>query len=194
MKDFCRSCSAVLSRRGRFFAVLNVLFFVVLLAIALVSSSLFAPPPAEGELVDVFLGLFDGDWLFMVLGIFVFNLVLSAFAVVTLPGLVFFLLSPVLLLYRAVVWGCLLAFSSSGRFLAALPIVVLEGEAYVLAAVAGTVLGLGWLKPDWVYGGEGLSRREALRRAFKEALRLYVLVALILFVAAAIETAAVLWH
>lgn len=114
---------------------------------------------------------------------------MSAFLVVTLPGLVFFGLSAVLLAYRGAVWGFFLAFSPSPLFLAALPTVVLEGEGYVLASVAGTVLGLSWFKPDWTFRGETVSRREALRKAFKECFYLYALISVVLLVAAVVETA-----
>ena len=73
-------------------------------------------------------------------------------------------------------------------FLAALPTLALEGEGYVLAALAGVNLGLAWLKPKWAYRGEDLSRSEAVNKALKECARIYVFVAVFLFVAAVVET------
>jgi hypothetical protein len=170
------------------FAFLNGVFFVVVLVSALVASFVFVPPPHEEGVAWVPSGLFGENWVLTFLFIFFSNLVLGALLVVTLPGLAFFVLSAVLLSYRGAVWGFLLAFTPTFQFLAALPTIVLEGEAYVMAAVAGTVLGLSWLKWEWVFRGENLSRKESLTKAFRECLCLYFWVVVFLFVAAAAET------
>ena len=120
--------------------------------------------------------------------IFVFNLVLSGFAFVTLTGLVFFVLSPVLLCVRGLLWGVLFAVSPSSRFLVMLPTIILEGEGYVFAGLAGVILGLSWLKPAWAYGGESLSRSQALKKALKDCVYIYVLVVSLLLAAALVET------
>jgi hypothetical protein len=177
---------AVLSVRSAFFVVFNVLFFGAVFVSALMASLMF-PPPFKEE-TSVFPSFFGDNWALTLLGIFGFNLFVSAFLVVTLPGLAFFVLPAFLLAYRAAVWGFLLAFASSYQFLAALPTVVLEGEAYVIAALAGFVLGLSWLKPGWAFKGEGLSRKDGLVRGFRECFRLYMLVGFILFVVAIVET------
>jgi len=179
----------VVVRRRRLFVLLNQLFFWVVLVVALLMAFLSVPPPFYGEKFEGLpYFLFGDNWVLMILGIFVFNLVFSAFLIVTLPGLAFPLFSLAFLLYRAVVWGGLLAFASTSQFVVALPTLILEAEAYVLAAMSGTVLGLSWLKPERIYGSEGLSRREALGVAFKEAFHVYVLIAAILFFAAIVET------
>lgn len=187
-KGFLKKCLAVFEGRVAFFAVFNVLFFGAVFVSALTSSFMFVPPPLEEGTAPFHRDLFGGGLVLTFLGIFVSNLVLSAFLVLTLPGLFFFGLSLALLLYRAAVWGFLLAFTPTHQFVAALPTVILEGEAYVMAAVAGAVLGLSWLKPKWIFKGQDLPRREALIRAFKECFHFYVLVASILFVATIIET------
>jgi len=134
----------------------------------------------------------DGNLLSLVPCIFFFNLVLSAFVVVTLAGLVFFLLAAGFLLLRALVWGALITTLSTSEFLFALPTLVLEGEAYVLAALAGVVLGLSWLKPEWAYRGKGLSRLEAFKWALRECAYIYVLVVIILLVSAVVEAVTIL--
>jgi len=85
-------------------------------------------------------------------------------------------------------WGVLLNGLLTSQFLAAFPTLILEGEGYVLAALAGVNLGLSLLKPEWAYKGEGLSRLEAVKRALKDCAYTYVLVAIFLFVAAVVET------
>lgn len=177
---FGRALSSVWGR-WRFFVALCWLFFGSVLAGALLpkEASFFVEEP-------VFV---VGDAWLAVFRIFFSNLVLSAFLMVTVSGLVFFAFSPAILVLRAIVWGELLSRSTAGAFLAAVPTLMVEGAAYVLACVAGIVLGLSWLRPRWVYGEEGLSRVEALKKAFRECLWLYVWVVLLLAVAAVIEVA-----
>jgi len=127
------------------------------------------------------------DLPLIILNIFFSNIVLSAFVMVTLTGFVFFGLSAVFLLMRAWMWGVLLNGLSTSEFLFVLPTLVLEGEGYVLAALAGVNLGLSWLKPQWAYKEEGLSRQEAVKRALKDCAHMYILVAAFLFVAAVVE-------
>lgn len=125
--------------------------------------------------------------LLLAVYIFVVNIFLSAFLVVTLSGLPFFALPAFFLAWRGYIWGTLLTHVPTPIFLLALPTMVLEGEAYVVAAVAGMNLGLSWLKPKWVYRDGEISRSDALKLAFKECAYTYVLVALLLTVAAVVE-------
>jgi len=69
-----------------------------------------------------------------------------------------------------------------------MPTIVFEGLGYAFAAVAGVVVGVSWVSPRWVYGGEGSLRRvEAFKKAFKECLVLYFFAAVLLLIAAVIE-------
>lgn len=173
--------------RWRLIAFLNVLFFSVVLGAAVAAQLLLPPPLSSGGSVSLF------PWPLTNLGpavfflIFVFNLAVSAFVVVTLPGFVFFPLSACILAFRAILWGLLLYPLPSGNFLAALPIVFLEGEGYVLAAAAGTVVGLSWFRPS-----VDLSRREAFRNGLQECGSIYVVIFLLLLAAAVAETATIL--
>jgi len=186
-----KSCAEVISRKGRLFAVMNILYFSSIFIAVLLAHFLFQPALYEVGVVEVPEVLVGVDWPLMIVGIFLFNLVLSGFLVVTLPGLVFFPLSAAALVYRAFLWGLLLCQLPTPLFLAVLPTLMLEGEAYVFAAVAGVVLGLSWLRPGWAYEA-GLSRSEALKRALREGGRLYIVVAIVLLVAAIIETATIM--
>jgi len=191
MRAFLKSCVDVVVRRRRFFVVLNLIFLWTVFASALFAS-FFVPPPFENEgLKGVPFLVSSNDWFAMIFVIFLFNLCLSAFAIVTLPGFVLFFLSGTMLVYRGVIWGLLLAFMPADFFVLVLPTLLLEAEAYVLAGVAGTVLGLSWLMPKRVYGNEIVSRRQALRMALKETLFVYFIVTLILFSAAVVETATI---
>jgi hypothetical protein len=128
----------------------------------------------------------------VVVNIFVFNLFVSGFLVTTASGLAFFVFPVGVLVLRALMWGVFLNQLPTPRFLAAFPTLILEGEGYVLAAVCGVNLGLSWLKPDWAFGGAGLSRAEAFREALGECVRLYALVAVLLFAAAIVEAVTII--
>lgn len=188
---FFMSCFSLISRRFLLLVALNWLFFGAVVVAALLGQFLYRPLPYMGEPVGVdgfFLGF---DWPLMVLSIFLFNLVLSGFVFVTLPGLVFFPLSVVVLVVRAVLLGVVLNQVPTPVFLAVFPTLILEGEGYVLAALGGVNLGLSWLVPKWTFGEEegGLSRVESFKKALKETARIYVFVVIFLFVAAVVETA-----
>jgi hypothetical protein len=109
--------------------------------------------------------------------------------VISVPGFLFFPFSLGLLVFRGLLWGLLLYSQSTWAVLVVMPTLALEGTGYALASVAGTVVGAAWLKPKWIYGQENLTRREGLGRALKECLTLYLSVAIVLFIAAATETA-----
>lgn len=183
-----RFCVDVLSKRGKLFKVVNVVYFWSIFVVALLARFLFQPMPYESGFLEVPEISIGFDWPLAIVGIFLFNLVLSGFFVVTLPGLAFFPLSAAALVYRAFLWGVILSQLPTPLFLAVLPTLVLEGEGYVLASVGGMILGMSWLKPVWSYKGEQLSRLEALKRAFKECACVYILVVMLLLVAAIVET------
>ena len=179
--------------RWKVFALFNLLFFGSVLAVVFLAEFMFPSPLYADWSPNVPRVFLVGSWPVMVFGIFLFNLCVSAFAVVTLPGMVFFPLSTFFLLFRAVLWGLLLYALPVWPFVSVLPTVVLEGEAYVFAAAVGTVVGVSWVKPTWLFRDEGLSRVDALKRALKEGLKGYVFVAVLLFLAAVVETATIMF-
>jgi hypothetical protein len=185
---FFKSCFCSISRRSFLFATTNAIYFGCIFAAAVLGQFLYEQLPYLGELGGVDEFFFGFDWPLIILSIFLFNLVLSSFVFVTLPGLVFFPLSVVALVVRAVFWGIMLNQLPTPLFLAVFPTLILEGEAYVFAGVAGVDLGLSWLKPILAYKDENLSRSDAFKKALKECLRVYVLVAMFLLVAAIVET------
>jgi len=192
MRSFIKSCVEVISERGKLLAFFNIIYFCSFAFAVLLVQFMFPPPIISEELLSSFRFPFGGEWSLMIIGIFAFNLFFSAFAVVTLPGIVFFPLPTAFLVYRAVVWGLLFYPLPLWAFLIVLPTLVFEGEAYVFAATAGTIVGLSYVNPSWLFKGYGLSRLEAFKLALKEAARIYVAVILLLFVAAIVETATIL--
>lgn len=186
MKVFFESCVLSLFRRSSLFLAVNVLYFGFILVGAVVVQ--FPGVVVYEWLMNESVLDVAADPLSLGAGIFLFNLVVSGLFLTTFSGLVFFVLPFGVVLWRALAWGTLIAQLPSPEFFAALPTFVLEGEGYVIAAVAGVILGLSWLKPDWVFRGENLSRKQALTAAMKECLHLYVFVVVLLLVAAVVET------
>jgi hypothetical protein len=189
---FLNSIIAVLSERVKLVAIFNIVYFCSIFIVVLIAQFVFPPPVYLDEPLAESLVIFGNDWFTIFVGIFVFNLVLSAFVVVTLPGMLFFPLSVAFLVFRAVLWGLLLYPLPSYFFLVVLPTVAAEGEAYVVAAVVGTVAGLSWIKPNRVFKEEALSRWKALKMALKEGLHLYKVVVLLLLAAAIIEAVTIM--
>jgi hypothetical protein len=169
LRAFVKSCVEVISERGKFLAFFNVVYFCSFAVAVLLAQFLFPSPVYSEKPLSSFWVPFGGEWFIMVIGIFAFNLLFSIFVIVTLPGTLFFPLSTAFLVYRAVVWGLLFYPLPLWAWLAVLPTLVLEGEAYVFAAEAGTLVGLSYLKSGWLFKGRELSRVEALKTAFKEA-------------------------
>jgi len=179
----------VLASRSGLLVFMNLLFFGSVFFTALVLDFLLPPQLYTGP-SGQFSGMFLSDNLILsVLNIFMFNLVVGSFVVVTLPGFVLFPLSAAFLVYRAFIWGALIFQSPSSVFLVTLPTLVLEGEGYVCAGVAGTLVGVSWIRPEWIYQAESESRTEHLKRGLGECGWLYVLVVVVLFIAAIVETA-----
>jgi hypothetical protein len=164
---------------------MNALYFGFIVVGAFLEQARFLPLYKLPGGNDFF--LLEASLPLMIVGIFVFNLVVSGFSFTTLSGLVFFPFPVGVLVLRALLWGALLNWLPTSQLLVALPIFVIEGEGYVLAAVSGINLGLSWLRPDWAYENRGLSRLEAFKVAVKECLHLYGLVAGLLFAAAVVE-------
>lgn len=184
------SVSYTFSLRGRLVVLMNLVFFTCVFLTASVAG--FLLPPAlylgvQPGLSEMYLG---SGGLALVVGIFLSNLVLSAFLIVTLPGFVFFPLSTVFLIVRGFFWGTLISQEPTWALLIFLPTVIIEGEAYALAAAAGTVVGASWIKPKWVNRETKTMRIGALTSSLKECASLYVLVGLLLVIAAIVETAA----
>jgi len=169
---------------------MSAAFFSCVCMAALLSDLLLPAQLYSSLPTNPFYTFFSGDFTLMVLTVFLLNLFLSALAVVTLPGALFFPLPMFSLLFRATTWGLMIHSMTNRMLLTLLPTLMLEGEAYALAAVAGTLLGASWLLPKRVYPGEDVTRGEAFRKALKETLRIYVLITILLLASAIVEAAA----
>jgi len=186
VKGVFRSGWLVLSARGWILATMNLLYFGSLFGGALVAQ--LGPLQRSGLPLDTgwFFSL-DSGFLVITLSIFLFNLFVSGFILTTLSGLVFFALPIAVLFYRALLWGVLLTGLHTSLFFASFPTLLLEGEGYVLAALAGVNLGLSWFRPKWAYREEEMTRSGAVKRAFKDCMRIYVWAAILLLAGAFVE-------
>jgi hypothetical protein len=184
-KDFFGNFGEMLTERLPIVALMNLAFFGSILITAFLTQSV--APPSEFWEPPNFFPLPLSNVPLLVVTIFLFNLVVGAFVLLTLMGMVLFVIPAGVLIWRGWLWSSLISQLSTSSFLLVLPTLVLEGEGYVLASVAGTVLGLSWLKPSLIFGGGRLSRVAALMRALKEMAHLYVAVAIILLIAALVE-------
>jgi hypothetical protein len=183
-EEFLRFCHFNLLRRRKIFVMLNMLFFDSLFLGVLMGQFLYFPS------FNVDLSwLYVLDWHLMMLTIFAWNFILGGIISLVLPGFAFFPFSAALLIERGFSWGVML---SRNPIVSPFSVLVfaLEGEGYVLAAMAGTLLGLSWLRPNWIYK-DGLSRLDALKTASKEALRFLLISAITLLLGAIVETLAI---
>jgi hypothetical protein len=181
--DIGRLAMGFVSSNWRLLSIFNVVFFSVALGAGLGAGLLFPVQFYSGQRVYILPQFLYGSLPLMFLFLFCFNLAIGAFAIVTLPGFLFFPLSGGLLIFRAVLWGLMLYPLPAGFFLSALPTLVLEGEAYVFAAAVGTTVGYSWIRRP-----KGASRWEAFVDACGRDTVAYVFVVLLLLAAALVES------
>jgi hypothetical protein len=124
---------------------------------------------------------------------FAVNLFLGSIAWITLPSLVIPFSGLLMGAYRAVLWGLLLSPTTPQIRLAMIPhslVLILEGQAYILAMLAAYVQGKAFLWPRSVGAA---TRRQGYGVGVKRSVRIYVLVVLLLAVAAIYEALEVIF-
>ena len=201
-KKMVRSSLAVVKEHRRAYLVLNLLYYgLILAAMAFaafnpdVQRTLwtevgrgFKTGPLEG-LVGAYSG---GQVLLAAVLTFVVNLVGGSFAFITMPSLIIPFSGLLVGVYRALLWGLL--FSPSAVVGAGLgfhlPTIILEGQAYVLAMLAAYAQGMAFLRPKSV----GVkTHRQGYWEGVKRSVRLYLLVVVVLLVAALYEAVSVIF-
>ena len=118
---------------------------------------------------------------------FVVNLFLGSIAVITVPSLVIPFSGLLIGAYRAVLWGLLLSPTTPGLRLVMIPhslTLILEGQAYILAMLAAYVQGRAFL---WPRSAGASTHRQGYGIGVKRSVRIYLLVVLLLAVAAIYE-------
>ncbi len=192
------SLTGILNRRRKLVFLANLYYFGLIVLGAIYT---FLNPENQILLLEAVKSELKGEGLLGIIGkaylehrvfeawvlTFTLNLFLGSIISISLPGL--FLLAPLTAGVRAFLWGVL--FSPTINIPAylptlTLPVMLLEGEAYVLALVTGVNLGFSWIKPSLVYKGVN-SRVEALKRSIRETGYIYLLIILLLAISAIIE-------
>lgn len=141
----------------------------------------------EGPLSAVGSAYIGGQVLLAIALTFVVNLILGSIIFITLPSLVIPFSGLLLGAYRALMWGLILSPTAPELRAVMIPhslTLILEGQAYVLAMLAAYVQGRAFLWPRSVGAA---TRRQGYGVGVKRSARVYLLVVLLLAVAAVYE-------
>ncbi len=147
----------------------------------------------QGPLSTVAGAYTGGQVLLAIVLTFVVNLTMASFLWITLPSLVVPFSGLVTGACRAILWGVLLSPSSPEMSAVMIPhslTLILEGQAYILAMLAAYIQGRAFLWPATV---DATTHGEGYRAGVKRSLRLYLLVAIVLAVAAVYEVLEVIY-
>jgi hypothetical protein len=124
---------------------------------------------------------------------FVVNLFIGSIAVITLPSLVIPFSGLLTGAYRAILWGLLLSPTTPVLRWVMVPhslVLILEGQAYILAMLAAYVQGRAFL---WPCSVGVTTHRQGYGLGVKRSVRIYLLVVLVLAVAAVYEALEVIF-
>ncbi len=185
--------------KKRFLYCFGIYFFLVIIAglIGVLNPDLAIEIKrvVGGQFVSSMPGLFQaisaGNILTVILTIFGVNSVLGTFISITIPNMLG--LGTLVFIYRPMLWGLIYAPISPQDtilLLKVIPTILLEGTAYVIAFAASLDLVLALVKPEKL---EENSRLKALKKAWIYNLKSYVLVLIVLFLAAVVETITILY-
>jgi hypothetical protein len=145
-----------------------------------------------GPLVMVANAYISGNFLMAAVLTFIVNLVLGAILYITLPSMVVPFFGLLMGSFRALLWGVLVLslIPFEAYSVPAWLTMIFEGEAYILAMLAAYIQGKAFLWPDSVGAA---TRRQGYVKGLAATWRLYVLIVLILAVAAIWEAFAAIY-
>lgn len=146
-----------------------------------------ASAPIDGVMPRVFAAYANHNFLAALAITFVVNLVIGALLSITIPSLILPFSGFLIALYRAALWGLLLSPADPQLRWIMIPhslTLLIEGQAYVIAMLAAWQQGLALLRPSTV---GATTRRQALATGLKRTTVLYVLIVILLAVAAVYE-------
>lgn len=198
-----RSAWHLVKTHRKAYVAINVAYYG-LVAASMLYVAVIDPSHQERLLADVQTALTEGT-LEMVAGVylggnvvaaalltFLVNLLAGSLLYLTLPSLVVPFVGIPLGAYRALLWGLLMAPTTTELALVMIPhsvTLILEGQGYVLAVFAVYVQGMAFLRPRTM----GLeSHREGYVAGLRMTARVYVLVILALAAAALYEAVEVI--
>ena len=201
--DWLKTSIAVVRSNLRAYIVLNILYYgVVAVAMIVVAGNpqvqealtqAVVASFTEGPLSTVADAYAGGNVLMAIVLTFAVNFFLGSVLVLFVPSLLIPFGGVAIGLIRATLWGLLLAPTTPELQVAMIPhslTLVLEGQGYILAMLGAFVLGKAFVSPSSV----GASRwRDGYVTGLKKEGRIYVLVALVLAVAAVYEALEVIY-
>jgi len=193
----------IVTENRRHYLILNIVYFGLVLLGAIYSS--LNPSIVQwlkegtaqaltngGPLVMVANAYISGNFLIAVVLTFIVNLVLGAILYITLPSIVVPFFGLLMGAFRAVLWGLLVLslIPFEAYSVPAWLTMIFEGEAYILAMLAAYIQGKAFLWPESVAAA---TRRQGYVIGLTATWKLYVLIVLILAVAAIWEAFAVIY-
>ncbi|GAB4306367.1 MAG: hypothetical protein Kow0019_01140 [Methanobacteriaceae archaeon] len=139
----------------------------------------------------LFQAISAGDLLSVILTIFGFNASLGSFFFITVLNMIG--IGTLVFLYRPFLWGFIYAPinpQATTLLIYVIPTLLLEGLAYVMAFTASTDFILSIIKPSAL---EEDKRLNAFKKAWINNLKSYVLILIVLFIAAVVEAVTILY-
>lgn len=192
-----RSAIALVRHHRRPYLVINIVYYgLVAAAMVFVAGhpelqnalmGQVAVSLTQGPLSGVSEAYMSGNVLPAAVLTFVFNFFLGALAVLLLPSMVIPFAGIGIGLIRATLWGLLLAPTTPELQAAMIPhtlTLIIEGQGYILAMLAAWALGSAFVSPSSVGAA---SRSAGYVRGLKDAATVFLLVAVVLAVAAVYE-------
>ena len=184
----------IVTENHRPYLILNIVFFGLVLLGAVYSSlnpalvqwlkeSTAQSLTNGGPLAMVADAYISGNFLMAVVLTFIVNLIVGAIVSITLPSMMVPFFGLLMGAFRAVLWGVLVLslIPFKAYSVPAWLIMLVEGEAYILAMLAAYFQGKAFLWPESV-GAD--TRRQGYVKGLEATWKLYVLVVVVLAVAA----------
>jgi hypothetical protein len=201
-KTMFRSSLGVVGKYRRAYLLLNLAYYGLM--VAAMAYAAFHPGlqrtllEAMGEAVgtgpmQTVAGAYLGDHLLLAAVLtFAVNLIGGSFVYITLPSIIVPFSGLLPGAFRALLWGLMFSPTAviGAGFYLLLPTIILEGQGYVLAMLAAYAQGMAFVRPKSV--GEK-THRAGYWEGVKSSARIYLLVAIVLFVAAVYEAASVIF-
>ncbi len=147
----------------------------------------------EGPLATVAEAYAGGEVFKSIILTFAVNFAIASVLVIFVPSLLIPFSGVFIGVVRAAMWGLLLAPTTPELRAAMIPhslTLVIEGQAYVLAMLGAWILGRAFVSPQSV---GALSRKEGYLRGLRNGASVYLLVAIVLAVAAVYEVLEVIY-
>jgi hypothetical protein len=197
MKNLIISAWGLVQDYKRVYIILNITYYALLIVCMIYVA--FNPELQKKLLDEIGAAFMTGPVSFVgqayvnvqvlvaILATFFVNLMIGSFGTITLPSLVIPFSGILVGFYRAVTWGLLLSPANPDLRLVMIPhsiTLIIEGQAYILTMLAAYIHGRAFLWPKSV-GVE--SRARGYLEGLKRTGKLYLLIILILAVAAIYE-------